>query len=164
VSVEINLAELLRKNFDDTFAHAPAVASPQAEMLVFSVGGSDRAVRLGQIASVSRNPGTVAIPARAEAFLGVAGMRGAVVPVFSLAELLGVPDTGSDWLLMVRGGTTQETIAFACEAIRGYVRVEEDKNRTAEVVKVGTEYYPVVDLHALRERLELATRSKNGNG
>lgn len=157
-------AEQLRKSFDETFTRPPYQAPAQTDMLMVTVGGTDRAVRLGQITRVARNPGTVPVPALAASFIGVAGMRGAVLPVFSLASLLGLDATTHDWLLIVQGSAQQESIAFSCEAVRGYVQVKSSSAPEGEVVTVGNQHLPVIDLYSLRAQLEIAPRSKNANG
>lgn len=157
-------AERLRKSFDEIFARPPEIPPAQTDMLLVTVGETVRAVRLEQISRVARNPGTVRVPARAEAFVGVAGLRGTVLPVFSLAALLGLPAVNSDWLLIVQGNNQQDALAFACESVQGYVRVAVTGEKISGVVNFGGENYSVVDLYALRTRLEIATRSNDANG
>ncbi len=156
--------EQMRRAFDETFARAAEPAHDQTDMLLVSVGGQDRAIRLHQISKVARNPGIVRVPARAEGFLGVAGIRGAVLPVFSLSTLTGVGEGEPHWLLIVGGNATQDAMAFACEAVRGYVRVNGKDEVGRDIVQVGTANYALIDLEKLQGRLKLAARSKNEHG
>ncbi len=80
----------LRQTFDQSFAHPAAQSWEEVEaLLVMRVGASRYAVRLREIAAVMSAGELAPIPADAPHLLGLAGVRGAVVPVFDLAALLG---------------------------------------------------------------------------
>jgi len=106
-------ARILRRNFDDSFAVAPPVERPRVEdFLTIRVGGDPYAVALGDIAGLYRDWRVVAVPSDAPELLGVAGNRGAIVPVYDLGALLGYPpEHAVPWIVTVR--TPLVALAFA---------------------------------------------------
>lgn len=109
----------LRTAFDAAFA-APVPPPPPATvaLLLVRAGGEWLAVRREALAGFDRAENFTPGPGRTPAFLGLAGVRGAVVPVWSLAALLGrapAPAAAARWFLLTAGpdGTP---CAFACEA------------------------------------------------
>ncbi len=88
-SPDARLAEL-RREFDQSFA-AAAVARPGAELALLMLGiGDERfAVPLREVAGLAACPPIVGVPSRTPDLLGIAGIRGGLVPIFSLAMLLG---------------------------------------------------------------------------
>ncbi len=98
----------LRAAFDRTFSRPPPkqVADPVRVILVGA--GADRfALPLEGLAAVERLPTTVPMPstAGADAFTGLAGVRGGVLPVWSLAALVGLPPAARApaWVATLRG-------------------------------------------------------------
>lgn len=95
-------ADALRADFDGAFARP--VRAPDADtvaMLAIRVGGAPMAVRALGIAGLMQVRPIVPVPGRRPELLGVSGVRGALVPVYSLARLLGRADDGPPrWLLL----------------------------------------------------------------
>ncbi len=85
-----DLAERLKREFDDAFA-APRIASNGAgEMVVgIRVAGHAYALRMSQIGGLARDRRIVAIPSPVPELIGLAGVRGELVPTYSLAAWLG---------------------------------------------------------------------------
>ncbi len=70
----------------------PAQARRTLALLGLRVAGQDYALKLGAVAGVIRMPATLAgVPRSGAAMLGVAAWRGGLLPVVSLAALLGLP-------------------------------------------------------------------------
>lgn len=113
----------LRRAFDQTFAEAPAARAEDVESLVaIRAGGEAYAVRLAEITGLFADRTSVPLPSPLLAFLGVAGLRHDVVPVYSLRSLLGYAPGGDPprWLIIARAA---HPVAFAFERFDGYLRV-----------------------------------------
>lgn len=82
--------EELRRAFDDSFA-LPALPQDvdQEDMLGIRVGSLHFAVRVNDLAGVHACRKIVALPESVDGLLGVVGLRGRLVAVYDLAELLG---------------------------------------------------------------------------
>lgn len=129
-------ATALRRAFDQSFAAPPPRAAEEVEdLLRIRVAGNPYAIRLREISGLVAGRRVVPVPAAARDLLGLAGLRGGVVPVFGLASILGygqVPGE-SRWLILC-GGEDPVTLAFS--ELDGYLRVpksclHEDENLRA---------------------------------
>jgi len=141
-SIEDNMAAQLRQAFDRTFALPPSVASPEAEdLLTIRVAGDPYAIRLLDIAEIVTERSVVSVPTVTPDLLGLAGIRGGIVPVFSLSSILGyAPDSGSPRWMIICG--SEEPIALAFSDFDGYLRLpasalhaDENFRATREHVK-----------------------------
>lgn len=115
----------MRRLFDESFAHAlPEQITAPEPMLAILLGGERFALRVHEIVglTVSREK-IVPVPSRLPELLGLTGIRGVVVPVFSLARLLGFEsETGAaQWLAFC--GERQSPIALAFEGMEGQFQV-----------------------------------------
>jgi hypothetical protein len=82
--------EEMREEFDRGFAEPPpAPAGRTEEFLEVEVGRDPYALRLAELSGVQRAPRLTALPGAPPEVLGLAAVRGLVVPVFDLAALLG---------------------------------------------------------------------------
>jgi signal transduction histidine kinase len=110
----------------------------QAEsLLAIRVSQDAYAVRVNEISGLVTDRKVVPIPSPISELLGVAGVRGALVPVYSLAALLGYgAETGQVRWLALCG--TEEPLALAFGGFEGYTQVplgqlysadQEDENR-----------------------------------
>ncbi len=105
---EESTLDRLRRDFDATFAE-PALAQDRVKqdpLLVIRAGGQKFALRQRDVAGIL--PERRVIPVLgADALLGVSGVRGEIVSVFSLTELLGAPRSSTppsqSWLALLRG-------------------------------------------------------------
>ncbi|MCW3846578.1 chemotaxis protein CheW [Sphingomonas sp. LB-2] len=117
-----NKASDLRTAFDRSFAEPPpGEAEPTQAYLGIRVGGKAYAVALAEIGAVVADKKIAPLPSKASELLGVAGVRGDTVPVFSLAALLGVRggEERPRWLLLATGGRA----GFAFDALDGHLDV-----------------------------------------
>ena len=79
----------------------------ESQLLTFRVGATDFAVSAAEVAEVLRPPKLTRVPLAPAGLLGVTSLRGAVVPVVSLARLLGeepAPPTASARVLLLQLG------------------------------------------------------------
>ena len=119
----IERAADLRRAFDETFSEPPAGAAEGTEsLLALRAGGEAYAVRLAEITGLFTDRTVVRLPSSVSEFLGVAGIRRDVVPIYSLRSLLG-HERGGDpprWLITARAA---HPVAFAFEQFEGYLQV-----------------------------------------
>jgi purine-binding chemotaxis protein CheW len=114
-------AQELRDAFDRTFAEPVRPHADPAEDLFGVVLADARyAVRLADASGLFIDKRIVRAPARAANFLGIAGFRGAIMPVFDLSAMMGHPRaTAARWLFVAAG----TSIALAFDAFDGHLRV-----------------------------------------
>jgi purine-binding chemotaxis protein CheW len=85
----LGMAAELRQSFDRSFAARPAVQAAQEEdLLAIRLGAGRYALRLPEIAGLASKKKIVRVPSRVPELLGVAGFRGAVMPVYDLSAIL----------------------------------------------------------------------------
>jgi chemotaxis signal transduction protein len=116
-------ARALAEAFDRSFAAPARPAAEELETLLGLVVGRDGyAVRLAEIQGLVRDPKIVALPSDVPELLGLTGLRGRVVPVYSLRGLLGGAPTAGPvpWIVLVGGDAP---VGFAFEQYDGYLRI-----------------------------------------
>lgn len=154
----------MRRAFDQAFAH-PLLARAEGgeSFLAVRLGGDAYAVRLTEVAELFRDRNIVRMPSRRSDFLGLAGLRGGIVPVHSLQRLLGYPvaNEKTRWLLLVAPG---HSVAFAVDQFEGHLRVDRSEMLRAsgsairphlsEVARVKSEPRPIISLRSVLEGLQ----------
>jgi chemotaxis signal transduction protein len=123
----------LRNAFDR--ARAVPLVSVAAErvenLLAIRVSGDAFAIRLSEISGLATDRKIVGFPSPIPELLGVAAIRGRLLPVYSLAALLGYsPHAGQGRWLVLCG--TEEPVGLAVNDFEGYVRVPLAQVYTAE--------------------------------
>lgn len=89
-------ARKLAAEFDRAFAEpAHAVEQRGADALAIRVGDTRYMLKIADVATIARVPRIVPLPNSVAIQLGIAGLRGNLVTVFSLAALLGLPGDNS---------------------------------------------------------------------
>ena len=161
----------LRRSFDQAFASPPRRAQDEVEpLLAIRVAGSPCALKVREIAGLATGRRIVPLPSRISELLGLAGIRGRLVPVYSLAALLGYGQGTAPerWLLQCG---TDERFGLAFEEFEGYLRAprsdvyvvsqaEAARRHVEEVVRVGAAVRPVVDVASVME----AVKGRGGLG
>ncbi len=162
-----------RNAFDKAFA-LPRITGQDAsgeDFLTIRIADDGYAVRLNEIAGLVKGRRIVACPRVVPEFQGVAGVRGKLVSVYSLAVLLGYGDGVGDapWLLLCGARTAEgaeENIGFAFPEFLGFVRAlpaqihsASDRDapsgqsvRTAEFLRIGGEVRAIVAIRRLLKR------------
>ena len=126
-------ASELRRVFDQARA-VPSFAFAETQnenLLAIRVSRDPYAIRANEISGLATDRKIVAFPSPFSELLGVAGVRGALVPVYSLAALLGY-DTGAEqarWLALCG---IEEPFALAFKGLEGYARVPQTQLYPAE--------------------------------
>ena len=122
---EIALAQRateLRRAFDHSFAAAPSGASaPTEAFLAIGAGGDNYVLRLAEISGLYVDRKVTCLPSGSPDLLGLAGFRGALVPVYDLRVLLGYPAGPLPrWLVLMASRTP---IGLAFDRFDGYLDI-----------------------------------------
>ena len=135
-----NKAAALREAFDRSFALPPAQAAHEVEdLLTLRVAGDPYAIRLGDIAGLVTGRKVVPVPAAAPGLLGIAGIRGGVVPVFGLESILGYGQASEEPNWMVLCGT-EDPIALAFPEFEGFLRIPKSSLHADENLRATRPY------------------------
>jgi chemotaxis signal transduction protein len=117
-------AATLRRHFDEAFA-APAspITEPLEDLLAIRVGSDPYALRLSAIAGLHLGVKIVPVPSPVAQLLGIAGIRGMMVPVYDLAALLRYPpEANSRWFVLARA---PQPVGFAFETFESHLQVSQ---------------------------------------
>jgi purine-binding chemotaxis protein CheW len=125
----------LREAFDLTFASLPPPLEEVDDILTIRVAGDPYAIRLSEMAGLIEGRKVVPILSVTADLLGLAGIRGGLVPVFGLASILGCRQAPGSPRWMILCGV-EEPIALAFADFENYLRVpksssHEDGNPSA---------------------------------
>ena len=131
-STDAKIAEL-RRVFDQARAapFSSGMEEQAEDLLAIRVSRDSYAIRVNEISGLATDRKIVAFPSLIPELLGVAGIRGALVPVYSLAMLLGykAETERTRWLALCG---TEDPVALAFSEFEGYVRVSLTKLYAAE--------------------------------
>jgi chemotaxis signal transduction protein len=145
----------LRLAFDRGFAQPIELdATVKTDLLAIRVGAETCAIRLREIAGLFVDKSITRIPGSAPALLGIAGFRGAILPVFDLQSLLGRSTAATPRWLVVAAGAP---VALAFDAFEGQMRLSPDAilprppgaqtlGYAREFVRTEALVYPVIHL------------------
>lgn len=114
----------LRRAFDSGFVEPKAVVSNATEdFLAIEVGGDPYMLRLSEVAGFFVDKKLTPLPSGVAELRGVAGFRGAIVPVYDLAALLHYPQAQSArWVAIA----AEAPIALAFASFEGHFRFAAD--------------------------------------
>lgn len=136
-------AEEIRRQFDESFRLEPAAAREQARnRLLFHLGSRSLSLPLEQVSEVLRSRAITPLPGSPPELLGLAGLRGSLLPVYRLVDLMGIsapPSTGPLWILVV---PQPQLVGLALEAT------------TASLTAGDSQQAQEVDLFALVEGIQ----------
>ena len=145
----------LRLAFDRSFAAPPRLDTvSEGDFLGIRLAGNPYAIRLSDIAGLFADKAITRVPNSVPSLIGIAGFRGAIVPVYSLELLLGHSVGGTPrWMTIA----AHVSVAFAFEGFDGHLRLsrdailpqenlESDRRFTREFARTGGIVRPVVDL------------------
>jgi chemotaxis signal transduction protein len=152
----------LRRAFDLTFRELPRQGNGDCENLLLTrVANEHYAVCTREIAGLIRCPTIVPIPSRNPALVGIAGICGEPIAVFSLAALMGhrEPDVKPKLLLLCGAG---ERVGFSFAEVEGHVQMPRSRlipvtdaggRPAGELADLGTRTRPVIKLAGLLEMI-----------
>jgi chemotaxis signal transduction protein len=156
----------LRSAFDRAFATAlRGDAVSKADLIAIRVGGEACAIRLSEVAGLFADRKITPVSGSKAALLGIAGFRGALLPVYSLAALLRgsasialtprarAATPALRWLVVAAAAP----LALAFDAFEGHLRVAADAIRprqanqsaqqfAADFIRTGDIVRPVIAL------------------
>lgn len=116
-----SILKSVAEEFDQAFANPPELAAPAADgYLAFRLAGEPFAVSQRELAGVLSDCRVVSVAGRA-GLLGIAGVRGRVVAVFDLAQLVmnsPTPFSDRQWLIW---SAAQRDAAFCAERFEDYI-------------------------------------------
>jgi purine-binding chemotaxis protein CheW len=152
----------LRREFDRAFAEPVRIEQAAKEdLLGIRVGGLACALRLSEIGGLFVDRKMTRVPGSDAALRGIVGFRGALLPVYDLATLLGrtAPETPR-WLVIAAGAP----VAFAFDAFERQLRVSRDEilSHTAhagllgyarEIARTQTFIGPILHLPSVLEAI-----------
>ena len=167
-------AEALREAFDRTFA-TPAVMvdDTRESVLLIQAGNDPYALRLSQVTALVADKRVTWLPGSVPELLGVAAIRGAILPVYDLGALLGYPPTAAPrWFVTAAafapdGATARQAIpvALAFDRFDGHrpvmreeisgARAESHTQYVREVVRVDGIVRPLVDLSSVVDAIAM---------
>jgi purine-binding chemotaxis protein CheW len=147
----------LRQAFDQSFAAPSSRESQEVEdILLIRIGGDPFAIRLRDIGGLIAKSVLVLVPASGKHLLGLAGIRGSIVPVFGLSSLFGYPQAvdAARWIVLC---ASDEPIALGFPDFEGHRRlpsssiINDESARSAreyspETARMDTGHRPVVDI------------------
>jgi chemotaxis signal transduction protein len=152
----------LRLAFDRSFSNAPHSGITAVEkLLALRVGSNPYLVRLAEVSGLFTDKKITWLPSHVAELLGLAGLRGTVLPVYDLGMLLGCPSTATQrWLLV----TAATPVGLAFDAFDGYlsvrleaiipeVRAEGRERHVREVVHTADRVRPLVSLTSVLESI-----------
>lgn len=163
----------MRSAFDRAFAAPVSEVEPAEPLIQLRAGDTPLAVRVSATQGIVRCPKIVPIPSRIPELSGLVAIRGAVVPVFDLAALLGLPSAAGrpPWLILA---ACDGLIGLAFEAFEGQQSPEwvsgqegapvaagpagSGERAATQLVRSGGQIRQVVDVPALLESIR--TRSQ----
>lgn len=151
----------LRRAFDAAFASPAEGKSVETDdFLALRVAGQAVAVRLAQVRGLLPGGKITPLPSHLEEVLGLAGIRGRCVPVYSAAALLGHarPSGAALWFVLCTAGKAELALAF--DGFEGYLQVPRARVR-GEVIDAGTGARTIVDIASLAKGLEARIKEKS---
>jgi purine-binding chemotaxis protein CheW len=115
----------MRRDFDRAFAEPLRLdGAAMDELLAIRVGEKRYAMRSSEIVGLHAGKKTTRVPGGDAALLGIAGFRGAIVPVYDLGIVLGHPRNDTPrWLVVA----SVSPVALAFTAFEGQLRVSRDE-------------------------------------
>lgn len=158
--------------FDRSFAAPPPTTADGREhdMLAIAVAGEPYAIPLAAIDELVSDRPVTRLVGAVPGLLGIAGLRGALIPVFDLAALLGRDErVPPRWMIVTRGASP---LALAFAHLDGHLRVPVaaiaadatagDHRHVRDVVRTGGELRPIVHLPSILETLHAAAGGPSG--
>ncbi len=117
-------ADELRRAFDQAFAVPPPLDRPaEHDLLGIHLATHPYALRLSEVAGLVADKAVTPVPSDHPALLGIAGFRGAILPVYGLPALLGHPaGAACRWLAIAAAAP----LAFAFEGFDGHLRITRE--------------------------------------
>ena len=165
----------LREEFDRAFSRPAATAGAEVEaFLAVTIRRTPFALRLHDIAGLFADRPVTRLPSPFPDLLGMAGFRGAVVPVFDLGALLGYPPVASTRWLVVTDRANPAALAFdQFERIEllepgslraGPVAGSAATNHAPQVVRTADGPRPLIDVASIMAVIDGRVQQRGASG
>lgn len=160
-------ADELRTAFDGTFARPLAATSDDSEeLLAIRISGEPYALRRAELAGLHADKVITWLPGDVPGLCGIAGFRGALVPVYDLAVRLGgKPAAAPRWLAIASAAP----VALAFDVFEALVRVPRDAiavhdgtDPLRHVARAPNGLRPIVDVATVLDAIRAQARSHEG--
>jgi chemotaxis signal transduction protein len=162
-------ASELRAVFERSFAEAPhRDTTVRHDFLAVRIGADPYAIRLSEIGGLFTDKKITPVPGRTSTLLGIAGFRGAILPVHDLRTLFGY-GTGDTprWLVVA----AKLPVALAFNAFEGHLRLapdaitphdrrDESRAYVGEVARAPDHARPIVDIPAVLDAIKTQVRQQ----
>jgi chemotaxis signal transduction protein len=163
----------LRQQFDRSFAEPPpAEPLSQDDLLAVTVGGDAYAIRLPEVAGLFCDRKITPLPGSVPELIGIAGLRGTLVPVYNLRVLLGhAPGALPRWFVIA----ASTPVGYAFDHYEGHLRVGTAAVSSAsaqgsaspssfvrEVVRTDHGARPIIHLAAVLDHVGSRLRQRSG--
>jgi purine-binding chemotaxis protein CheW len=148
----------LRAEFDNGFAMPPRAASaPGRQLLAIGAGGA-YAIDLAEITGLQVDRRIVPAPGPVPEWLGLAGIRGELVPVYSLAMLLGHGQPSDAQVRWIALSGSRQRVGLAFETFDGHISLDPGQIAAANA-DAATEHVRAVARfeHASRPVVSIAS-------
>jgi purine-binding chemotaxis protein CheW len=166
----VSRAAELRAEFDKSFATEPAQGRAELDnFLGIRVGGDAYAVRLEEVAGLLADRKIVPLPSPIQELLGLTGLRGVVLPTYSLAALLGYPGKpgAMRWLVVARAehvdargcAREQNEVGLAFEEFEGHLQLARSelgksaagaaRSHVRETARFGDELRAIISIPSI---------------
>jgi chemotaxis signal transduction protein len=145
----------LRQHFDHAFTLPFAEqGAPQVKVLGVGIRGRSFSIALLQLGGVHRRPKITAVPSLVPEMLGVAGIRGVLVPVYDLGALIGLPPrSDSSWIALAQdksvGLAFDEFLGHSTMDSRIYEQATPDATGLTRIPELEVGSRPIVNVPAL---------------
>jgi chemotaxis signal transduction protein len=150
----------LKQEFDSSFERDVMPPVDTVDIMYILVATRRFALGIKEVSGLAKLEKLVAIPSRAEAFAGVTGLRGEVLPVYDIGKMLGL-DSGREplrWMVTVSAQGQMLAVGFA--AMVGYGRIAKSsiEGGSATSLVKGTVLYQgervgLIDVQAVVGRI-----------
>jgi chemotaxis signal transduction protein len=119
-------AASLKAAFDATFARASqALETATEDLLAIRTGGDPYALRVRELTALLVNRKVVPVPSPRPELLGIAGVRGTLVPVYCLSSLLGYGTSGTAMRWLGVCGRTR-SVGLAFDELESFLRLPRE--------------------------------------
>lgn len=158
----------LRAAFDRSFSEAP---SPEVaaldDLLDIRVGTTPYALRLAEMSGLFADMKITPMPTRVPELVGIAGLRGSILPVYDLRAMLGhTVDERARWLAIAAA----MPVGLLFDRFEGHVRVRRDAivwqggrdgdvRHVREVVQLNGLMRPIVSIGSILETIKSRVRA-----
>lgn len=157
----------LREAFDRSFAEAPPTAAALEDLLEIRLGALSYALRVIELAGLHGDIAITALPSRVPALLGIAAVRGAILPVYDLRLMLGLAaDTTPRWVVIAAA----TPVGLACDGFDRHLRLRRDTIvpyggvdtavlHVRDVVHVDGRARPIISLPSVLDAITMRVRA-----